>query len=76
VVSDAVRPVSKDLQPSKIVFTLIEKYGHAALAFLSSGKPASSQASKPPCKAQTLSYPRSRSFCAKLALEPSPGQVQ
>jgi hypothetical protein len=49
---------------------------YAAFVLDSTGMPALRQASNPPCNAQTFWYPRSRSFCAKLALEPSFGQVQ
>src|SRR5207245_5049784 len=48
----------------------------APFDFDSIGRPAFFQASSPPVSAHALVYPRCRSFCAKLALEPSFGQVQ
>jgi hypothetical protein len=49
---------------------------YAAACLRSNGSPACCQASNPPRSAQALGKPCSWSICAKLALEPSFGQVQ
>jgi hypothetical protein len=53
-----------------------ETKAYAARFFVCSGSPAFRHASSPPWRARTSLYPCCINFCAKLALEPSFGQVQ